>query len=276
MTSDELELCEAIKEEKYEVVQSLVRTCPDVNFTSKFGWTPLFGAARSGHVRHVDSRRPWSKCKTHRKMVELFLEAGANPNLPNNVGAETPLMMASSVNCTEVMEALIKAGANPNLPDHKGETSLHVASQHGFEDGTKLLLDAGADPNLTNNLGQSSLFLAVKNGRSEVVKDLFDAGADPTLADENGDTPLSAMRVGGFHINFNPPSISNVSAKALLISYPQLTTLRTLCARVIRKHRVDHQFVPQIVFRQPNEIEEEREYRKRKRAFKERRSNKKR
>jgi ankyrin repeat protein len=59
----------------------------------------------------------------------------------------------------EFVNYLLNAGVDPNIPDNKGNTALHNSiKEHNFN-LSQLLIDNGADLNLKNKRGKSSLCL---------------------------------------------------------------------------------------------------------------------
>ena len=95
-----------------------------------------------------------------------------------------------------IVRLLLQAGADPNAPDDDGLSPLH----HGAENSNPMvvshLLDAGADLNARDNDGYTALhWAAAQSGNGRVVKALLDRGADPLAESNDGRTPLhSALR----------------------------------------------------------------------------------
>lgn len=89
-----------------------------------------------------------------------------------------------------VVELLIRRGANPNYSKPDGFSPLHAATLRDSYDIAKLLLDNGADVNAVCQNG-TVLHSAVENGISDaLVKLLLDKGVDPNTINISGFTPL--------------------------------------------------------------------------------------
>ena len=87
------------------------------------------------------------------KVVDLLLNANANPNIQDMKGA-TPLHHACEDNNTDITDLLLKAGANCNCEINSGETPLHIASYSGYPGIVDLLLKAkSSNPDLQSSVG---------------------------------------------------------------------------------------------------------------------------
>ena len=53
-----------------------------------------------------------------------------------------------------------------------GNSALHFAARHGFENIVNVLLNGGADPTLKNNSGQTALDIAKELGAKTVIATL--------------------------------------------------------------------------------------------------------
>jgi ankyrin repeat protein len=94
-----------------------------------------------------------------RHVVEILLEAGANPNEDH----ESVLQAAVIGEDEEIVEMLLKRGANVNdtFPCDVYDTALHAAISGCNEDMVKILLDADADPNAQSGRSGNVLQYAV-------------------------------------------------------------------------------------------------------------------
>jgi len=125
-----------------------------------------------------------------RKIVQLLLEHGADPNFGVEQGDETALSIASLRGYPKIVNLLLEAGADPNMGmEHRWGTALHPASgAHGGSHDSnvnpddrqqvvRLLLEAGADPNIEDDRGKPALSYALENDHEEVAQMLRQAGA---------------------------------------------------------------------------------------------------
>jgi ankyrin repeat protein len=156
-------------------------------------------------------------------MIELLLDAGANPNARlklfppfRAIGADrgadlmltigtTPLIRAAKAGDTAAIRLLLAHGANPNLPNSLGITPLMAAAGLGSDDvdtrgayatqqeaiaSIALFLTAGVDINTVDNRGQSALHGAAYRGWDDVINYLAAHRADLYLKDARGFIPL--------------------------------------------------------------------------------------
>ncbi|CAE7522789.1 UBP13 [Symbiodinium sp. CCMP2592] len=122
-------------------------------------------------------------------VVSLLLEAGAEPNMADEVGL-TALLAASTQGNLEVVRLLLKDGAKKDLADNDGMTAFLSASRRGHVDIVRLLIDAGADMNVADRNGWTALLWASFNGLAAIIRVLLDAGARVDVAGNNRDTAL--------------------------------------------------------------------------------------
>ena len=135
-------------------------------------------------------------CASCSEVVELLLEAGANPN--TQVKTSTTLKdMISDLPGDILLQSEVKSCYLLNVSVLKGTsfygwTALMFAIWNGHLDIVQMLLQAKANPNLHNETGFTALFLAAMNGYSDIVQQLLECGANPNISDRDGSTPLYA------------------------------------------------------------------------------------
>ena len=107
--------------------------------------------------------------------LNYLLARGADPNLRNERG-ETPLLIASSLGSTDMIETLVKHGANVNMGNSSGETALIRAVQRRDATMVRSLIDLGADPDQKDLLqGSSARDYAHQDTRTPAIASLIDA-----------------------------------------------------------------------------------------------------
>ena len=63
-------------------------------------------------------------------MVELLLQHGADVNLQfTKKRVKNPLHYAAEIGNMQIVQMLVEAGGNPQLPDHKGRTAIDLAKK---------------------------------------------------------------------------------------------------------------------------------------------------
>jgi ankyrin repeat protein len=86
------------------------------------------------------------------------------------VPGDTPLHFVASLGDLETAKILLDAGANPNWPnEHPGNTPLHNATSQKHYEMVDLLLSRGASQEIKNDEGFSSLDLAKKMNDPKLV-----------------------------------------------------------------------------------------------------------
>ena len=153
-----------------------------------------------------------SKAKQKAPQIALLLiEAGANPNCPNDPRNHptsrkrsrsrhrtdpeasycSPLCDAASLHLPQVVQALLDHGANVNP---EGESPLFNALRYKDNTIALLLLAHGANPNVHNALGFTALMGAVGFHDVVLVRALLAKGANPALKDFSGETAVDVAR----------------------------------------------------------------------------------
>ncbi|CAB0030627.1 unnamed protein product [Trichogramma brassicae] len=129
-------------------------------------------------------------------VVERFLALGrVDPN--GFLGPDSPLCLALRAKNKRIVELLLDNGADPNLADAKGSTPLHMMSKNKYDSfWAEILLERcneGFKPvriDARDRMGNTPLLLALSRGHRTLVDFLLRRGADPNLASAKGLTPL--------------------------------------------------------------------------------------
>ena len=96
--------------------------------------------------------------------IEKLIEVGKIDDVIDYYD-NTPLILASDKDYTNIVEKLIKAYAKLDNVNCEGNTALIVASYKGYTKIVDLLIKAGANLNIKNGgFEESALLLASKNG----------------------------------------------------------------------------------------------------------------
>ena len=145
------------------LVALLLAHTADAGAADAFGSTPLFYAARYGHI----------------DAVRAFLDAGVLAGAPCTSDGEAALHAAGS---SGVAALLLERGADAHAADGEGRTPLHRLVECGGDAATlEVLLAAGADVNAADEHGKTPLHIAAsshKNPESAAaVRVLLAAGA---------------------------------------------------------------------------------------------------
>jgi ankyrin repeat protein len=206
----------------FDVAAFLVKSRANVNKWDLWGRAPLY-AAVDMNTLPVGGRadRPPSGTTTGLQLIEMLLDAGANPNLQlklfppyrslrDDRGADglltvgaTPLLRAAKAGDVAAMKLLLAHGANPNLPTDRGITPLMAAAGNGSAgldtrgrykteaqaiEAVTVLLAAGADVKQRDHQGQTPLYGAAQWGWNDLVKTLVARNVDVLAKDARGRT----------------------------------------------------------------------------------------
>jgi len=133
------------------------------------------------------------------EVAENILSDSDNDQLPElqneNTGDEFSLLyMAAFYEMFELVEILLEAGADPNTPDNNRRTDLHRAVENGHKEVARILLEKGANVNYADIYGNTPLHYAAQHGNEGIIKILSAAGADNALENIEGKTPISLAK----------------------------------------------------------------------------------
>jgi ankyrin repeat protein len=188
-----------------DIVKLLIEKGADINVKNKDGDTPL-----STHIKNylyhknrisklrADIRKTSGRIRvTYRtrlkeseffapqyaKMVEFFIENGADINIKNKDG-DTPLLTYIKIfpDKKNTTKLLIKKGADLNIVDQKKRTALHIASIKGFTEIVKLLIAAGANKDIKDEYDETALSYTKSNLHQKETKEyreIFDILTEP-------------------------------------------------------------------------------------------------
>ncbi|XP_042359543.1 ankyrin repeat and SOCS box protein 2-like isoform X2 [Plectropomus leopardus] len=127
--------------------------------------------------------------KDQLRCVEVLLENGADPDIPN-YDKETPLYKACEKSNAAIVAALLNRGAAVNTHCIQGWTALQEAACRNNVEICEMLLKAGAKHELTNMYGISPLFTAAQSGQVAALRCLLKHGADINSQAADGATAL--------------------------------------------------------------------------------------
>lgn len=121
--------------------------------------------------------------------VQALLEAGGidlAASLDGNGG--TYLLKAAEHGSDQILRMVLDAGADPDQPNNYGTTPMHLCAQMGISTKLAHLLRAGANVNPQDKGGETPLHKAVQYKRADYVERLLKAGVDSTLEAVDGRT----------------------------------------------------------------------------------------
>lgn len=133
--------------------------------------------------------------KGSRTLLEILLEAGADPRLGNR-NRSKPLHFAAG-NCKpQALEVLLAHGAHPEAGNACGETALHMLGDNRnrfiFE-CAQILIRHGADLEARCRSGRTPLLTACRNGNVGLANAMLTLGADVQARDRAGNSCLNLL-----------------------------------------------------------------------------------
>jgi ankyrin repeat protein len=128
--------------------------------------------------------------------LELLATSNAKLNAQDATGL-TPLMCASFMGNTAVVNFLVAQGVSLEMRDERGYTALTFAANAGKLVEVERLLAAGADPNARDIEGSTPIMFAAQHAYNECVRALLSAGADPHVVGQHGFSAAGLARQNG-------------------------------------------------------------------------------
>ena len=139
--------------QQLQMVQLLVANRAEVNVRNRAGATPLSEAARVGNE----------------PVVNVLLQAGADPNGIESATSVTPLHLAAARGNAAITEALLRRRATVDAADARGETPLCYALREGHTNTAALLRRAGGTTGQMRALSPSERSLVDFFERTEMT-----------------------------------------------------------------------------------------------------------
>jgi cytohesin len=139
--------------QQLQMVQLLVAHRAEVNVRNRAGATPLSEAARVGNE----------------PVVNVLLQAGADPNGIESATSVTPLHLAAARGHAAIAEALLRHRAAVDAADARGETPLCYALREGHTNAAALLRRAGGTVGQMRALSPSEKSLVDFYERTEMA-----------------------------------------------------------------------------------------------------------
>ena len=169
----------ACTQQRYEVVELLLRHGASTEAEDEDGRRPIHSVAFAGNVR----------------CMSLLLRHVSHDGVsaPSSDGL-TPLhYSALSGSCTAI-SLLLEARANLHAKDEERRTALSWAASEAHDQAVEQLLAANADPCATDANGLGPLHHAVKSGAIACVQHLLNAGASALSRSVGGMLPEELAR----------------------------------------------------------------------------------
>jgi ankyrin repeat protein len=192
----------AAKDVNLDLVWLLLEYGADVQMCDESGNTPLHLAVRHGHFEP----------ELARELLELNAEVDSRDG-----NRSSPLLLASGLGDTGILQLLLSQGADVHLRDRDGSTTLHHAAFHDQLEVARILLQHGVDSeiNSRNIKGSTPLHLVAEgswenygnlNATKDLVQLLLDHGADVQARNFSGQTAFEVFKLtseGAWISNFD-------------------------------------------------------------------------
>ncbi|CAF3746613.1 unnamed protein product [Rotaria sp. Silwood1] len=189
----------AAKKGHVEICEYLIQNGADVNAVTRTGATPLYTATEEGHL----------------DVVMLLLRYGADVNQSPKgqvahdlqIENQTPLLIACMKNHEEIIRYLIESGAHVNEVSERGSSPFLTICQHNNVELARLFIRHGVRHDVEGkNLYDgkiNGLIIAAESGSFDIVRLLVETGLNVNYQIEGtgetaGRTPLFCACAKGF------------------------------------------------------------------------------
>jgi ankyrin repeat protein len=152
------------------MVPMLLDEGADVSLRDQYGCTPLIDAVGTGVLTGFDG-------------MGLLIRASVEAGVLDAQDLEGKTALLHVAVGSEDMSQLLDAGADPNVPDNEGKTLLHYLAAEPYPsivtyEDVEALLDAGADPNVIDKEGWTPARYAGSKGHKDMFRLLLEHGAE--------------------------------------------------------------------------------------------------
>lgn len=188
LTEAEQSLFDAVNRKDYQNVSTILSSSPDININASDmeGYTSLHRAIVNNDLNTVMELLKNENIDVNSKLgIEVSIDGWY-------LGGATPLILASYLGYTDIVNALIEKGVDVKAKDDvDGCMAIHLAAANGKNDVINILLDVDASNiNDVDNRGNTPLHWASMKGRADTVSLLIENGADIEAKDIDNWTAL--------------------------------------------------------------------------------------
>lgn len=165
--------------------------------------------------------------KASHRLIQLILDAGANPNLSDQAG-KTILdgLQKPYLFHFKYLEVLFKAGLDLSLQDKSGQSILMIAVQHADSQAIEFILDRISNVNARDSYQRTALHYAAEIDNQDNIVRLLKKEADLCARDCNGKT--------AFHYALSASNFSVLSKLLSIARYRQLEDLKYIEFEILR------------------------------------------
>lgn len=188
LTEAEQSLFDAVNRKDYQNVSTILSSSPDININASDmeGYTSLHRAIVNNDLNTVMELLKNENIDVNSKLgIEVSIDGWY-------LGGATPLILASYLGYTDIVNALIEKGVDVKAKDDvDGCMAIHLAASNGKNDVINILLDVDASNiNDVDNRGNTPLHWASMKDRADTVSLLIENGADIEAKDIDNWTAL--------------------------------------------------------------------------------------